>query len=280
MLFEIRHLSEFEYCIPVFLEPHLLRLQPRSDGAQRLHEFSLEVEPYPAGTTAMTDVYGNTVHRCWFNGTTPRLTVRSRSVVETLRENPFDFLLETQNTRLPLAYTPGELEALRPYLHDGTRGTDVNSLTEELAVAGGGSVPAFLTGLNRRIWERIDKEERPNGPPREPSETLRLGRGACRDLTVLFLAVCRRAGIAARYTSGYLHLDDEHPDPNLHAWAEVYLPGAGWRGYDPTHGLAVSDRHVAAAAAPDAAETIPVAGTFRGTGARSELRYEIAIRRL
>ncbi|MGB7934938.1 MAG: transglutaminase-like domain-containing protein [Gammaproteobacteria bacterium] len=104
------------------------------------------------------------------------------------------------------------------------------------------------------------------GPPQPPEVTLDRGRGACRDLAVLFITMCRLQGIAARFVSGYqARAETEHPRRYLHAWPEVYLPGGGWRGYDPGHGDAV-------------AGAAPIEGSFYGAGASSSLEYELNIK--
>jgi transglutaminase-like putative cysteine protease len=99
------------------------------------------------------------------------------------------------------------------------------------------------------------------------AHTLAIGRGACRDLTVLFMATCRCLGMAARFVSGYqAQADTPDGQRHLHAWPEVFLPGLGWRGFDPTHGIVVTDGHVALCAAPDQADTMPVEGGFSSSG--------------
>ena len=119
---------------------------------------------------------------------------------------------------------------------------------------------------------------RPTGAPQTPAETLARGRGACRDQTVLFVALCRAAGLAARFVSGYQDRSAMETDRRyLHAWPEVYLPGAGWYGYDPTRGTAVSNGHVALAAARDPAGTLPVEGSYFGT-ATSRMEFALTIR--
>lgn len=108
-----------------------------------------------------------------------------------------------------------------------------------------------------------------------PDVVLSQGAGACRDLSVLFLAACRHVGLPARFVSGYHEGPPERGERELHAWAETYLPGGGWRGFDPSLGLAVADRHVAVAAAPDPRGAAPVAGTFRGPGRLVRLDHAI-----
>ena len=102
--------------------------------------------------------------------------------------------------------------------------------------------------------------------------------GACRDVSVLFNDACRSLGLPARFVSGYFEGDPDNPENDLHAWSEVYLPGAGWRGFDPTHGLAVAARHVALIAGIEPDQAAPLTGSFRGTEATSEIEFDVKIR--
>ena len=132
----------------------------------------------------------------------------------------------------------------------------------------------FLGELNRMIFEGFAYQVRDQGPAEPPETTLAARSGSCRDLAVLFCAACRSVGIPARFVSGYEA--SEHERPDMHAWAEVYLQGGGWRGYDPSQGFAVADSHVAVAAAADPRLAAPVSGTYRGSAnARMEFRIEI-----
>jgi len=112
-----------------------------------------------------------------------------------------------------------------------------------------------------------------------PADTLASRTGACRDTAMLYVAACRSLGLAARFVSGYsMHHPEEVSEHELHAWAEVYLPGAGWRGYDPSLGLAVADGHVVLTAAPDHHLAAAVSGSYRGTGVGSSMRYAVEVR--
>ncbi len=122
----------------------------------------------------------------------------------------------------------------------------------------------FLTGLCQQMFSTFQQMTRLEGPPWSSSETLLRMEGSCRDLAVLFCDCCRAVGIAARFVSGYECASAGSAHPYMHAWAEVYLPAAGWRGYDPSRGLVVADTHVAVAAAADPAMASPVAGAYFG----------------
>jgi transglutaminase-like putative cysteine protease len=137
---------------------------------------------------------------------------------------------------------------------------------------------AFLTNLNWYLYESFGHTIRGEGPAHPPEVTLRERQGTCRDLAVLFCAACRLVGIAARFVSGYEREAATQPQAYMHAWAEAYLPGGGWRGYDPTQGLAVSKSHVAVAAAADPSLAAPITGTYRGAApARMEFGIALAV---
>ncbi len=164
------------------------------------------------------------------------------------------------------------------YLPAGDEDETVSAFAAALASESGWDALAFLERLNQALFTRTDRHIRPDGAAQTPAHTLAAGRGACRDLTVLFMAACRSLGIPARFVSGYqAHADTPDGRRHLHSWPEVFLPGAGWRGFDPMHGLSVSDGHVALCAAPGQAETMPVEGGYYGDGVTSKLAYDVRI---
>jgi transglutaminase-like putative cysteine protease len=277
VIFRIRHTTSYTFSKPVFLEPHILRLRPRCDAFQRLDEYDLQVDPAPAGRSDGYDAEGNNATVVWFDGLTRHLEIHCRSTVETLRPNPFDYLLTARETaNLPADYPPPDQDALAPYRRVGG-GKDLSEMVESLLETAGGDALAFISELNSRLYKDLDVVIREEGDPLDPGETLKRGEASCRDLTVLFMAVCRSVGIACRFVSGYQEGDPGQDKRYMHAWPEVYLPGAGWRGYDPTHGLAVSDRHVSLASGATAIAAVPTQGSFRGTEARSDMKINLAI---
>lgn len=282
MELEISHTTRYEFSDPVFLEPHVLRFQPRADGGQLPLEFSLEIEPAPAGISAGLDAAGNIVSHVWFDGLHRSLTIHAHAAVEMLRDNPFDYLPDYGRSRLPVFYA-AEADALRPYLHRNPHGL---GQPDQIAVFGcrmrdaaRGELVPLLTFLNNTIFERFERVCRNEPGVWAPERTWQEKRGACRDLSALFIDVCRALGVAARFVSGYEDLETAEDGGELHAWAEAYVPGAGWRGYDPSRGLAVSQNHIAVAAAASAAGVAPVTGTYRGSGVRSELQAEVRVER-
>ena len=273
------HRTRYRYDRPVFLEPHLLRLIPRGDAAQRLLAFDLEIRPSPAGSSLLTDLHGNTVLSVWFSGLVAELTIEARCDVETLRANPFDFLPDRARSVLPVPLAAGDEAVLAgPFLvlPDG-----LTDRTRELAaglVRLGAATPRdFLWALTTWFGDNVRPLTRHETGLWAPDTVLERREGACRDLAVCALAACRSVGIPARFVSGYQEGDPEREDGDLHAWIEAWLPGGGWRGYDPTHGLAVADRHVALAAAPHPTDAAPLVGSFRGDGAVASLEHEVRL---
>ncbi len=275
MILKVRHTLDYRYTAPATLGPQTIRLRPRSDGSQRLLDFSLTLEPEPSLRSACLDADGNVAEQAWFLGDSARFRVATESTVETLRRNPFDFVVDPAFARLPwgdraAAAHPSSSTALA-----GAVEPNVRELSEEVARDCGGEALAFLMRLNRRIHGLLDYEPRPSGPPRPSGETLALGRGACRDFAVLFCAAARVHGIPARFVSGYHFGGPDRRARELHAWAEAFLPGAGWRGFDPSLGLACAEEHVALAAAPDPAFAAPLSGCFGPRGIESALEAEV-----
>ncbi|CAN1211447.1 Transglutaminase-like domain-containing protein [Tumidithrix helvetica PCC 7403] len=284
MLYQITHQITYRYAEPVGLEPHTLRLRPRSDNTQKLHSFRLTVEPTPAGISEAIDLDGNAIAQVWFQSPTDRLIVTAISEVETFRTNPFDFLLAPWATQLPIDYPTSMLVQLQPYLGGylgaiaGGTGFDpvAAQLAQEIAYTCDRQIVSFLGTLNQRIYENCEYILRETGDPFPPSITWTQKAGTCRDFALLFMECCRSLGLAARFVSGYQEGDPES-EKHLHAWVEVYLPAAGWRGYDPTQGLAVSDRHIPLVASPFPNMTTPATGKLKTSNVRSTMTYDLAI---
>lgn len=277
MRFLVTHSTLYRYEAPVRLGPHMLRLQPRSDGSQKLWRFELDIVPRPAGRSACLDQDGNAVTQVWFDGLTDRLLVESRFEAEPLRENPFDFLLPPPETlALPLRYSEPWKTLLHPYADSRGAPASVNAFAQEVQRAGGPSAMPFLAELTRCLFEEWKFTERLEGDAYPAETTLAAREGSCRDLAALFCQTCRAAGLAARFVSGYERASAGHERPTMHAWAEVYVPGAGWRGFDPTRGLAVSTGHIAVAAAAEPALAAPFSGTYQGP-ARSSTEVSLQI---
>lgn len=277
MRFTGRHITTYTYSSPVFLQPHKIRLRPRSDPGQHLHEYSIEIDPAPDGVTEALDAWGNNVTWAWFSGSHEQLRITTSFLADRSRVNPFDFIVPTkEGATLPPAYPSDERAALVPYF-TSEPGPKVRRLAEDVADRSGGMVVDFATALVERIHETVRYVSRPEGGPWRGQETLSNGEGSCRDLSVLYIEACRHVGIAARFASGYVEHVLEGQPRELHAWAGVYVPGAGWRGFDPTQGLAVSTGHLTLATAANSAGAAPVTGTFTGPGVEARLDSHIEL---
>jgi len=269
--FHIEHHSLYRYDVPVQLGEHVLRLTPRP-GFVRVLARQLEVFPDTSTRYEALDGYGNPITRVAFQGSTRELRVLSRLELET--EVP---PAPSHGLALGVEQPADELGLYRA----GAFHPAVQQFASGVAAEAQYEVLRFLDHLTQTLYSRIDRGLRPSGDARAAHETLALGSGACRDLTVLFLEVCRSQRLAARFVSGY-QAQAQTPDGqrHLHAWAEVYLPGSGWRGWDPMHGVRVSDGHVALCSAPQQADTMPIEGGFyfQGATVNSTLDHSVRIR--
>jgi transglutaminase-like putative cysteine protease len=283
MRYTITHATTYRYNNSVLLDPHVLRLQPRTDGFHHLRQYEAQITPMPKGQTTLLDAEGNLITRCWW-GDEPidHLEIVTTSNVETLCDNPFNYLLEPWAITLPLDYPAALRGHLFPYLSAeqlGGLAADpiASQLAQDIAYQTNWNTVSFLTELTQLINRTLAYQVREFGDPMPPSITWSQKSGTCRDFVILFMAVCRAVGLATRFVSGY-EAGDPAYEQMLHAWAEVYLPGAGWRGYDPTMGIAVCDRHVAIAASGWPRYAAPVTGTHRGgNGSSAVLENKVAI---
>lgn len=263
MLLHVRHDSEYTYDGPVALGPQTLYLYPRAYPYQRLLRYDLVIDPVPGRVIRNVDVEGNVQQLVYFNQPTRHLRVRAEMELESEEFNSFDFVLfpfETQ--RVPFRYYAPVVDILQPYLDRSLVTERVETWARQLAAKADWQTTTFLTTLSEAIRE-FTYEIREHGAPFAPEQTLILRKGSCRDYTTLFMAACRSLGIAARFVSGYL-FGNPQQEHQLHAWAEVYLPGAGWRGFDPTEGSIVVNRHIFLTSTAKPELSAPISGTFSG----------------
>ncbi|MFZ0408299.1 MAG: transglutaminase family protein [Cyanobium sp.] len=279
MHFSIRHSLTYRYERPVFLEPMTVRLSPRHDVSQRRIRHQLSVSDPASGACEVVEADGNDAWVLWFDDQRDRLELTVAMEVETLRHNPFDWILTRESLRrLPASYDSAEQLSLAPCLAWAASpiAAAVADWAAQLARDVEGDTVAFLMHLAATIHADFHHIGRLEGEPMAAAETLASRQGACRDTAMLYVEACRSQGLAARFVSGYsMHHPPEVSEHELHAWAEVYLTGGGWRGYDPSLGLAVADGHLVLAAAPDHRLAAAVSGSYRGTGVGSSLDYAI-----
>lgn len=281
MRYQITHTTTYKYAQPVGLEPHVLRLRPRSDVTQKLLSFEMAIAPVPVGISEVIDLEGNNLIKLWFTEPTDHLQFTITSEVETIRINPFHYLLEPWANHLPIDYPASLLNQIQPYLQPVVAHTGIDptafQLAWEICEQSDRNPINFLGNLNQRIYQECGYITRETGDPLPAGLTWQQKLGSCRDFAVLLMECCRAVGLAVRFVSGYQEGDHDQAERYLHAWAEVYLPGAGWRGYDPTQGLAVSDRHIALAASYFPHYAAPVTGKLRTAGIQADMDYELLI---
>ena len=263
----ISHLTEYRYSTPVSLLPHRLRLRPLESHSLRIESSTLEISP--ANTLRWyRDALGNSVAIASFNEIADTLRVTSEVVIEVYDDSPLDFLMEDYAVSFPFAYAVGEQIDLAPF-EQSVYGDDVPAVHDWLAGIGLLNRPietfALLSQLNCAIANTFSYRIREDEGVQSPATTLRLNSGSCRDFAALFIESCRCMGLASRFVSGYLHMpDNEAGNASTHAWAEVYLPGPGWKGFDPTSGLITGNQHIPVAVARHPEAVPPVSGSFVG----------------
>ena len=286
MKLRVSHLTRYEYDREVGFGPHILYLRPRESFDQRILSHRLSVQP-DARLIPLRDVQDNNFFQAHFWEHAAALNIRSEFEVERQFPNPFDFLLEPSALAVPFRYEETLLPALAACLApaDGAGDEALRLLAwlDEHFIDRPTETVAFLSALNLLLYRQLAYVRREEGAVQSPRLTLELGGGACRDYAWLFVALARTLGIAARFVSGYLHApdDDRRSAGAMHAWAEVYLPGAGWRGLDPTHGIWCDDNFIAVAHAARAQAVNPVQGSlFTAGAAHARLHVDVRVERV
>ena len=263
----IEHTTRYAYQRPVQLAPMTVRLRPRENGRRNLLEHRMEILPEPEGRSEGVDLFGNAVHLLWFASDFHReLSVRILSKVHAPPFNPFEYVVTDPSVlQLPARYER-QTEALRPYLNRIQSHPAVDGVAAWHREKSSNQTHRFLQDLNTHLATNFQYVVRPDGAPKPPADTLAEGAGSCRDLAVLMMDLCRAVGLASRFVSGYCYQGPEIFHHHLHAWVEVFLPGAGWRGYDPSAGLVTAETYVPVAAGPAAADAAPMEGRFGASG--------------
>jgi len=260
----IRYETVYRYDRAVRFSPHDVRLFPRSDRFVQIARLDFRTKPE---TTIRfgRDVFDNIVASCFFEKAAEALELRLAIDVEVAKKNPFDFVLARRAAQMPFAYEEDMASIICAYRQrqtdDALSLSDWTPPMQELPR----ETVATLVELTKLLHRTISYQRREEGAAQAPAETLRLRRGACRDTAVLLAEMLRDAGLATRVVSGYLREADEEirrAEGSLHAWAEVFLPGAGWIGLDPTNGILCNDNFIAAAVGLRPADITPISGSF------------------
>ena len=279
----IDHLTEYRFFEPVTLLEHRMLLRPREGHSVRVASSELSIEP-AATLRWQRDPLDNSVALAAFRDRGTFLRIASRVVIEHFEETPFDFIVEAAAVTYPFSYAPKDALLLGPFMQPSWP-TDAPVLDRWLAGLGfsGQSIETFvlLDQLNRSIHDRFRYQAREQPGVQSPATTLGRGSGSCRDFAALFIESCRRLGLASRFVSGYLSCPTDTAvvaAGATHAWAEVYLPGPGWKGFDPTCSTLTSTDHVAVAVAQHPEDVPPVAGSFLGSlQARPDLKVSVRV---
>lgn len=279
MLIRVKHQTIYSYNHDVTFGPTVIRCIPRPDQQVVIRSFSMQIDPSPSLISPCLDPCGNSIITAHFVQTAPSLSITVEFEAETMRTNPFDFVITWPAAlHLPCNYAPELKQLLTASLQpQGYIACEaLREMVDMILDQSGNRTLEFLSCFCTHLSKVISYELRELGGPRSVMETLALGKGSCRDSVIVFIEGCRLVGLAARFVSGYSYsaVDQHH----LHAWAEVYLPGGGWRGYDPGCGLAVADQHIACAAAPRAEMVAPIDGSFSSPGISITPHLETSVR--
>ena len=277
----IVHRLTYSYDAPVTLGEQRLCLKPRGQGFQRLLEHQLTVLPQPQRSSELLAASGDEIQKLSFIGNTNKLIFEAISLVETRPAPSLHLCFDGMEP--PLPYPRGRLNsdllgALEGWLPNGQHEPSAIDLTQEALLGCNQQMLAFLHQLLELIRDRVKYTQRHVGPAWPAGRTLRERIGSCRDLAMLMVVCCRVVGLPARFVSGY-QLQQPVPEQyDLHAWAEIYLPGAGWRGFDPSAGREINERYVVLATSSKPELTAAVSGSFTGPpGTSSDLNWSIGV---
>jgi uncharacterized protein (DUF2126 family) len=285
----LNHRTQYRYDKAVSIGPQVIRLRPAPHCRTPILSYSLSVTPAGHLLNWQLDVHNNHLARVLFPNKTNEFVVEVDLIAQLSPFNPFDFFLEPGVEDYPFKYAPELAKDLETYCSVEPAGPLLQAFLEKLPRERQGTI-SFLVDLNRRVRNEIDYVTRLDPGVQTCEQTLEKCMGSCRDSAWLLVQILRHCGIAARFVSGYLiqlAADDsasEGPsDPqtdsaDFHAWAEAFLPGAGWIGMDPTSGLFAGEGHIPLVCTPNASKAAPIEGTVEP--AIVDFRYSMSIRRL
>ncbi len=267
MKIRIQHRTTYNYSEPVSFGQHKIMIRPREGHDLHIESSVLEIAPAHA-IHWMRDVNGNSIAKIDFTESASQLMIYSELILQHYDSNPLDFILDASAVSYPFVYEPDSLPELAAFMHI-IYPKDTAPLKEWLTQfwKPGDKIETIvlLQRVNQHINNTFQYQRRDEPGVQTPTETLQKNSGSCRDFATLLLEACRCWGLAARFVSGYMQcLATEAGGASTHAWTEVYLPGAGWKGFDPTSGIMTGSQHVTLAVSRDPEQAAPIAGSFVG----------------
>ena len=281
----LNHRTSYRYEKAISLGPQVIQLRPALHSRTPILSYSLDITPANHILNWQLDPHNNRQARVLFQGKTDEFVVEVNLVADLAPINPFDFFLEPGFEEFPFRYSPALADDLEPYRRTEAPTPLLQAFLASFAGRKSGTVDLLLD-LNRKVKDEIGYVTRLEPGVQSCKETLEKRSGSCRDSAWLLVQCLRNLGIAARFVSGYLIQLAVEGSPDapkkdfaeLHAWAEAFLPGAGWVGLDPTSGLLTSEGHIPLVCTPHAAQAAPIAGTSEP--AETHFSYSISVRRM
>ncbi|MGB1110178.1 MAG: DUF2126 domain-containing protein, partial [Gammaproteobacteria bacterium] len=267
----LKHRTEYHYDRAVTMSPHQIRLRPAPHTRTPVHHYALDIEPKPHFINWQQDPFGNYIARLVFPEKTRRFVVDVSLIADLVTINPFDFYTEAYANEYGFEYEAQLHKELKPYFEIKEEGPLLKELLKGISREPE-QIVDFLVGINADLQKRVGYTIRMEPGIQTCEETLSKGTGSCRDSAWLQVQVLRHLGLAARFVSGYLvqlTADEKSLDgpsgpeadfTDLHAWTEVFIPGAGWVGMDPTSGLFAGEGHIPLACTPDPVSAAPIVG--------------------
>lgn len=278
MKIHIHHRTSYLYSKKVPLGVHQLMMRPRERQGMHLEESSIDISPVNR-LRWIRDPYENNIGLVDFEEESTELLIDCKFVLRICEGNPFDFELAPEATEYPFFYEHELHSEILP-LTRNIYIRDVEQLRRWLQGfwAPGRTVGTlqFLLDLNLHIYRNFQYQRRESRGVQTPAETLESKSGSCRDFATLFIETCRALGIAARFVSGYLYSHGISGRMSMHGWSEVYLPGAGWIGFDPSWGVMADAHYIPAAVSRHSEHAPPISGTYFGTS-KEFLKSEVEL---
>lgn len=277
MNFKIVHETTYSFSDEVFLEPHYLRFRPKQTPFIDVTSFSIALKSEPEGHRVIEDEEHNVLDFYWFEKLTNSLTIHVESSLQTKEHNPFNFIIHPNSfNTIPFTYSDQQYQILYASLQKSPLNQELVDYANAILETSRFNTVTFITNLTIQIHKDFVVEYRETGPPLSPDRTFEIKTGSCRDLSWMQINLLRSYGIASRFVSGYFYFDMENPTYELHAWIEVFIPGTGWLGFDPSHGILTGNTHFPVASSAISENTMPVSGGIRGS-ATSKLVTHLTI---